>query len=141
MQPGDVMDSSGRIMNAKVETERPVERCEVLPASTVRQLLAKSFTAKKPPVPGAMGTDCMYTDGNRAKLWFRLASYGTQKDASRTFNLFKVGDTETASGLGDETFFDSQDGLHVRKGSTWFFVEGPERPELIELAKAIMSKV
>ncbi len=112
--------------------EPPADLCSLLPATEVTKTLGQSYdspqksVAPRPYANTAQGTDCHYASKNNqaSTLWFRTyvdPSPATATDLFARLKIFYSPPTPVA-GLGDEAYFDSKHGLHVRKGKVRFFL-------------------
>jgi hypothetical protein len=111
-------------------TEPPADLCSLLPAAEVSKTLGRTYdapqksVAPRPFANTAEGTDCNYLAAKGSKLWFRAYVDPSPSVAADLFaKLSKFYGTQTpVPGLGDEAYFDSQHGLHVRKGKVRFYL-------------------
>lgn len=111
--------------------EPPADLCSLLPAAEVTNTLGQSYTAPqkatapRPYKNTAEGTDCHYPPKSRgATLWFRTYVDPSPAAATDLFAKLKIfySPPTPVAGLGDEAYFDSRHGLHVRKGKVRFFL-------------------
>jgi hypothetical protein len=110
--------------------EPPADLCSLLPAAEVTKTLGQSYdspqksVAPRPYANTAQGTDCHYKNNQAGTLWFRTYVDPSPAAATDLFARLKIfyGPPTPVAGLGDEAYFDSKHGLHVRKGKVRFFL-------------------
>ncbi|MHB8501401.1 MAG: hypothetical protein ACYDHE_10715 [Candidatus Acidiferrales bacterium] len=113
-------------------TEPPADLCSLLPAAEVTKTLGQPYdspqksAAPRPYANTAEGTDCHYAPKNNqaSTLWFRAYVDPSPAAATDLFARLRLffGPPVSVTNLGDEAYFDSRHGLHVRKGKVRFFL-------------------
>ena len=112
-------------------TEPPADLCSLLPTAEVSKVLGKTYdapqksVAPRPFANTAEGTDCDYLATGRDKLWFRAYVDPSPSAAADLFARLEkfYGPPTPVPGLGDEAYFDTRHGLHVRKGKVRFYLD------------------
>jgi len=131
-------------------TEPPADLCSLLPVSEVSKTLGQAYdspqksVAPRPFANTATGTDCNYLSKDGSKLWFRAYVDPSPSAAADLFARLKIfyGPPTPITGLGDEAYFDSRHGLHVRKGNVRFYLNlAPFTPAKEKPLKDLASRV
>jgi hypothetical protein len=127
----------------------PADPCTLLSAAEVSRALSGSYSppeesvAPRPFANTVQGKDCHYRSMS-GELLFRIYFDPSPDEATKLFAQLKMfyGPPQAVSGLGDEAYFDSRHGLHVRKGNVRFFLQGSGSDErLTDLAHTVAGKL
>jgi hypothetical protein len=127
----------------------PADPCTLLSAAEVSRGLSGSYAppeesvAPAPFAHTAQGKDCHYRS-MAGELLFRIYFDPSAGDATSLFAQLKMfyGPPKAVPGVGDEAYFDSRHGLHVRKGNVRFFLQGSGSDErLTDLAHTVAGKL
>jgi hypothetical protein len=141
-------------VHAASATEPPADLCSLLPAAEVSKTLGHSYdppqksVAPRPFANTASGADCRYmrsNDPRDRKLFFRAYVDPSPAAAADLFaRLAKFsGKATPVAGLGDEAYFDKDQGLHVRKGKVRFYLtmDDFDEKQLKDLASRVVGQL
>lgn len=125
---GTFVITTWAVQSAKA-AEPPSDLCSLLPPAEVSKALGADYgspekgVAPRPYANTAEGTDCNY-HAKGSKFWFRAYVDPSPSAAAELFaKLGKYFSPQTpVAGLGDESYFDPQHALHVRKGKVRFYL-------------------
>jgi hypothetical protein len=130
-------------------TTAPADPCTLLSAAEVSRTLSGSYAppeesvAPRPFANTVEGKDCHYQSAS-GELLFRIYFDPSPDAATKLFAQLKMfySPPKPVAGLGDEAYFDSRNGLHVRKGNVRFFLQGSgSQDQLVELARVMAKKL
>ncbi|HUB18553.1 MAG TPA: hypothetical protein VL990_07950, partial [Acidobacteriaceae bacterium] len=99
--------------------------------------------APRPFANTVEGKDCHYR-AMAGELLFRIYFDPSPDGATRLFAQLKMfySPPKAVPGVGDEAYFDSRHGLHVRKGNVRYFLQGTGSDDRItELAQVVAKKL
>jgi hypothetical protein len=101
--------------------------------------------APRPFANTVQGTDCTYAaQGSRGEVLFRIYFDPSTAAATELFAKLKMfySPPRPVQGVGDDTYFDSRHGIHIRKGNVRFFLSGGENETaLTDLAKQVAAQL
>ena len=136
--------------------EPPGDLCSLLTAGDVSTAAGKGYdsvsksVAPRPFPNTAQGTDCTYTNSKNSaqgQLLLRVYVDPSTKEASDLFTrLGRWFSPQTpVSGIGDQAYLDSAQGLHVLKGKARFFLEldagAPNEKAVESLGREVAGKL
>lgn len=134
---------------AQAATTEPPDPCSLLSAAEVSRSMSGSYSppresvAPRPYANTVEGKDCLY-HAMGGELLFRIYFDPSPDEATRLFAQLRMfySPPRPVSGIGDEAYFDSRHGLHVRKGNVRYFVQGSGGDDrLTDLAHAVAKKL
>lgn len=132
----------------------PADLCSLLPAADVSKIVGNAYGAPQSstaPAPYAntnTGTDCNYApNGSGDQLLFRIYVDNSIAQATDLFARLKMfySPPTPVAGIGDDTYFDPQHAIHVRKGQVRYYLQlgrnaSNEKP-LKDLASLVAGKL
>lgn len=127
----------------------PADPCTLLSAAEVSRTLSGSYAppeksvAPRPFANTVQGKDCHYRSMG-GELLFRIYFDPSPDAATQLFAQLKMfyNPPKPVSGVGDEAYFDSRNGLHVRKGNVRYFLQGSGSADrLTELAQVVAKRL
>jgi len=129
-------------------TTEPPDPCALLQASDVSQALGGNYgaptktVAPRPFANTVEGTDCHYSGGGH-ELLFRIYFDPSSGDATSLFARLKMFYSPPRPvTVGDDAYFDSRHGLHVRKGNVRYFLQGSnDEGKLTALGQVVAGKL
>jgi hypothetical protein len=136
-------------LGAEAATTAPPDPCTLLSAAEVSRTMSGSYSppeesvAPRPYANTVEGKDCRY-QAMGGELLFRIYFDPSPAEATSLFAQLKMfySPPRPVAHLGDDAYFDSQHGLHVRKGNVRFFLEGSGSEErLTDLAQEVAKKL
>ncbi len=134
---------------AHAATTEPPDPCSLLSAAEVSRTMSGSYSppqatvAPRPFANTVQGKDCRY-HAMGGELLFRIYFDPTPDEATRLFAQLRMfySPANPVSGVGDEAYFDSGRGLHVRKGNVRYFLQGSgSQDRLKELGQVVAKKL
>ena len=134
---------------AHAATTEPPDPCSLLSVAEVSRVMSGSYAppeesvAPRPFANTVEGKDCHYR-AMAGELLFRIYFDPSPDEATRLFAQLKMfySPPKAVPGVGDEAYFDSRHGLHVRKGNVRYFLQGSGGEDRItELAKVVAKKL
>jgi hypothetical protein len=134
---------------ASAATTEPPDPCSLLSAAEVSRTMSGTYSppqstvAPRPFANTVQGKDCHY-QAMGGQLLLRIYFDPTPEEATRLFAQLKMfySPPKPVSGVGDDAYFDSNHGLHVRKGNVRYFLQGSGSEERItDLAQRVAKKL
>ena len=134
----------------------PADPCQLLPAATISSTLGDTFgdptksVAPRPFANTVQGTDCHYKGSNgTSEVLLRVYFDPSVPDSTALFAKLKMffGADSSPATVGDEAYVDANHAIHVRKGSTRYFIVAPHansttgQQRLLALANAVAAKL
>ena len=99
--------------------------------------------APRPYANTVQGKDCHYR-AMGGELLFRIYFDPSPDEATKLFAQLRMfySPSQPVTGVGDEAYFDSQHGLHARKGNVRYFLQGSGSEErLKDLGQVVAKKL
>lgn len=139
----------GCVAKAAKATAAPSAPCSLLAPADINSATGgnygppESSRAPKPFASSGPGTDCNYKSG-RDGLQFRIYFDPSTDGAKTLFNELKgfFPKKNAPPGLGDDAYFDDDNGLHVLKGNVRFYLIGsPTNAQLQTIATGLAKRI
>jgi hypothetical protein len=141
---------SAGLAQSPATKDAPTDPCSLLTPAAVSSTLGDTFgapqksVAPRPFMNTVQGTDCRYsTSDGRHDLLFRVYFDPSAAAATDLHSRLKMyfGAGSTAAAVGDESYIDKNQGLHVRKGNVRFFLIGGDVQKLVTLGNAVAGEL
>jgi hypothetical protein len=128
----------------------PADPCSLLTPAQLSKAMGQTYgapaksVAPRPFANTVQGTDCTYSAGGSGEVLFRIYFDPSAAAATDLFAKLKMfySPPRAVPGVGDDTYFDSRHGIHIRKGNVRFFLSGGNNEKaLTDLATQVAAQL